>query len=282
MKLQQMLFITLLPAMVISTSQADGWVDKFKKAAKTYRHHSAAGYFTRKAAKLATGAVAVIGGGVHAASTRRTHIGKRLKFPINERVLFNQQECDAVIRTDVYTSCYSARDRIGRYEIYTLSGNDLRSGYIKERPSFYPQPHLTLPKATPFDYSRSGYDRGHIRSHASTAWDRNLLNETYSMVNIWPQTPGLNRHGWIKAEKYERLVARKLGRITVFNIADINGASTTIGRHHVLVPVGFYKVITNETEHYRKCFYYKNTNSYSQDGNDKLRDHEVDCSKVYL
>jgi len=212
--------------------------------------------------------------------TRRSTTGSRLKFPINKTLLFSIRNCGIVLKDSAFTSCYSKSSKISTVIHYTLRGNDLRSKYIEERPKFYPD--TRVPKAfrsEVFTFNGGKYDRGHIRSHASTAYNQLLLEKTYSLVNIWPQNPILNQEIWIKAEKYERIVAKKLGQVEVYNFADTQDSSTRIGREKVLVPVGFYKLIINISKGFRECFYYKNI--ASNPVLDRLENHSINCEKVF-
>jgi len=206
-------------------------------------------------------------------------IYKRLHFPINKRALFSSLNCSQLIKKKTYTSCYDYELKITKYEIYTLDGNKVGQGNYKFRLKFYDEP--TIPKkyrAYWYDYIGSGYDRGHIRSDASTDYDLEALKETYSMVNIWAQTKTLNRKVWIKAEKYSRYVAKKLGSVEVLNIANLKNNYKVIGKHKIAVPNGFYKIIYNSNSNFLKCFYFENKN-YNVT-KDKLKQHLVDCNKI--
>lgn len=212
--------------------------------------------------------------------TKRTVGGLRLKYPVNQTLLFSKENCDEVINDKAWRSCYINDDKISSMIYYKLYGDDLRKGYIKERPRFYEDRRIPKNARAYYNsYKNSHFDRGHARSHASTAYDKELLYKTYSMVNIWPQRPSVNRKTWIKAEKYERLIARKLGSVEVYNIADTLGNTIHIGRENILVPVGFYKVIINKEQNFRECFYYRNVEV--DPSGDKLKQHVVDCDKVY-
>ncbi|CAA6807470.1 MAG: DNA/RNA non-specific endonuclease [uncultured Sulfurovum sp.] len=205
-------------------------------------------------------------------------VGKRIKFPINQRVLFSNRNCDKVITDALYTSCYDYNSKISLMMHYTVDGNLLRSNYIKERPRFYGDNQINRKYRVEYsDYTHSKHDRGHIRSHASSSWSKKSILETYSMVNVWGQRPNLNRIAWLKVEKYERLMARKFGRIEVLNIADISKANKRTGKRQVLIPNGFYKVIYNNS--FKRCFYYSNHNNYSI--TDKMKSHIVSCDRIY-
>lgn len=164
---------------------------------------------------------------------------------------------------------------------YTLKRNDLVKGYIKKRPQFYPEKGIPNKyRARPKEYKGTRYDKGHIRSHASTAYDKKLLRQTYSMINIWPQRPNVNRYTWIKSEKYERLVARKKGVVNILDIAYITKEHKTIGRG-IVVHEGFYKIIFTDNGDFKRCFYYSNrTLTTKEVKKDKLKNHEVDCFKI--
>jgi DNA/RNA endonuclease G (NUC1) len=70
------------------------------------------------------------------------------------------------------------------------------------------------------DYTRSGYDRGHMAPNAD-------FNDTYEnavctffTANIWPQTPELNRVTWLKTENETRRLAAIYQSVRVVIIVD--------------------------------------------------------------
>jgi len=213
--------------------------------------------------------------------TRRKVKGRRLKFPINHRLLFSDRNCDMPFQNSQLYSCYDYGYKIPVLTGYIVSAEDLKKGYIEDRPSFYPENSIPRKyRSYPSDFKNSGFDRGHSRSHASTAWSKEDIYETYTMANIFPQTPELNRKSWLKVEKYERLIARKLGSIYVLNIAEVPENPRVIGKHKVAVPSGYYKVIVNQEADFKKCFYFMNKQNMDL-SNDRLKAHEIDCNKVY-
>jgi len=211
----------------------------------------------------------------------RNTTGKLLRLPLNIENVFSSNNCDQVIKKEAYTSCYYPDLKISTMVYYQLQKKDLILGYTKKRPSFYPEKGIPNKyRAKPKEYKRTNFDKGHIRSHASTAYDKSLLYQTYSMINIWPQRPKLNRQTWIKSEKYERLVARKKGIIHVLNIAYIKRDHLTIGKG-IVVPAGFYKILYSTDDDFKRCFYYSNKILTSIEvKKDKLKNHEVDCNKI--
>jgi transposase len=55
------------------------------------------------------------------------------------------------------------------------------------------------------DYARSGYDLGHMAPAEDFAWCKTLEHEKFSMANVEPQLPGLNRQGWERIEEIARV-----------------------------------------------------------------------------
>ena len=99
------------------------------------------------------------------------------------------------------------------------------------------------------------------------------------MANIIPQAPKVNRKTWIKAEKLERLVATQLGSVSVLNGVVYIANPKRIGTNKIAVPDAFWKMIYNDKQNYKKCFYYKNDLD-ADVKRDKLKDHQVDCGTL--
>jgi DNA/RNA endonuclease G (NUC1) len=59
------------------------------------------------------------------------------------------------------------------------------------------------------DYTKSGYDRGHMAPNAdfNDSLENALL--TFFIANIWPQTPTVNRVLWLKTENETRRLAKE-------------------------------------------------------------------------
>jgi len=70
------------------------------------------------------------------------------------------------------------------------------------------------------DYTRSGYDRGHMAPNAdfNDTYENALM--TFFIANIWPQTPNVNRVVWLKAENETRRLASEYSFVKVIIIVD--------------------------------------------------------------
>lgn len=193
----------------------------------------------------------------------------------------NPHNCDQVIDKVYYRICYDYRAKGARFVGYTLDGSKVNSGNIKKRPRFYPEKAIPARyRTTPQDYTHNEFhaDRGHLAPDASFDYSKKALRSVYSMANIIPQYKWINRKTWIKAEKYERLVATRLGRVTVINGVEYGDRSKRMQKSGIAYPEAFWKMLYGE-DGFQRCFYYRN-DSHVDYRNDSLRDHEVDCRKL--
>jgi hypothetical protein len=71
-------------------------------------------------------------------------------------------------------------------------------------------------RASPRDYDKSGYDKGHQAPAEDFAWDADELSDSFSMANMAPQLPGLNRAEWEHLEETVRSWALVRGELLIF------------------------------------------------------------------
>lgn len=193
---------------------------------------------------------------------------------INDFIDLNK--CDKVIDKKVIKICYSYKYKGALAVWYTLDGQKVNNTNIKKRPRFYTEKNLPNKHRSKYkDYTRSGFDRGHLAPDASFDYDKKVLSKVYTMANIVPQYPNLNRNKWTKAEKFERYIAAKLGKATIINLVEYPSNHKRIGKNQIAVPSSFTKVIYNDTVDFKKCFKYKNINTKAK--GDKLKHHLVNC-----
>jgi len=213
--------------------------------------------------------ISIVAAGMLISTASATEIGS----------FINKRNCDQLIDKSYYKICYDYNLKAARYVGYTLDGSLVNAVNIKKRPRFYEEKRIPKQyRAKHSDYTRSGYDRGHLQNDANSDWSKKSQKSTYSMANIIPQVPTVNRKTWIKAEKYERKVAVKLGSVQVLNGVIYPSKPQRIGRNGIAVPSGYWKMIFNN-KGFERCFYYKNDKRAKAKG-DKLRSHLIDCSSL--
>lgn len=95
-----------------------------------------------------------------------------------------------------------------------------------------------------YDYSYSGYDRGHLCPAADQKWSKQAMIDCFSLVNMAPQDHALNSGAWATLEKKERQWAKRDSAIVIIaGPIYEKGDRKRIGEAGVRVPGAFYKVI---------------------------------------
>jgi len=112
------------------------------------------------------------------------------------------------------------------------------------RPEFRHDPRLPsgFRRIGYYDYSGSGYDRGHLVPSADRFADSRLNEETFMMTNIVPQTSALNQYPWQQLESHARALARRGN--DVYQIAGCYGERGRL-REKLTVPTNCWKVIAS-------------------------------------
>ena len=88
----------------------------------------------------------------------------------------------------------------------------LQAKGLKRYNKFFPDPHIPeSSRAELTHYAHSGYDRGHVAPSADMP-DPQSQQESFSLANMVPQVPEVNRGVWGKVEKYVRKMAHSFQR----------------------------------------------------------------------
>ena len=150
---------------------------------------------------------------------------------------------DQLVRRVGYTLKYVEKYEQPAWVAYILQSDQIQSGEEREN-QFMPDPVVQSGTAVTADYTRSGYDRGHMAPAADFKNSYQVMKETFYMSNISPQVPQFNRGIWLELEKMIRAWAYKYERVYVVTGPILTTGLPTIGRlNKVAVPRQFYKVI---------------------------------------
>ncbi|XP_022083212.1 nuclease EXOG, mitochondrial-like [Acanthaster planci] len=109
------------------------------------------------------------------------------------------------------------------------------------------------------DYSKSGYDRGHMSPAANHKYSQDAMCESFFLTNVVPQSSQHNRYYWRDFEGYCRELAEKYEEVRVITgplfLPETSEGDTqssrfvkyeVIGESNVSVPTHFFKVIIIE------------------------------------
>lgn len=127
---------------------------------------------------------------------------------------------------------------------YELTRQRLEMPWSERPNTFRPDPEVDTESATPRDYNRSGYDKGHLCAAADMAFDPLAIDETFFMSNMSPQDPAFNGGVWRELEELSRDWARKFRFLYVVTGPVLTDPPVTwIGFSKVVVPGMYYKVL---------------------------------------
>lgn len=175
-----------------------------------------------------------------------------------------------------YLPVSKKKGQVVKHKYYTLSYNEvweqpnwvayeLKAAYLKKnaerKNNFRPDPKVSSHSAALSDYSKTGYDRGHLLPAASMAFSKEAMSETFFMSNMSPQKPYFNRGVWKKLEAKIRNWTLKYKHLYVVTGPVVGKSVTTIGKNKVVVPTHFYKVVWNPTTKQGIAFLLKNEKS---------------------
>lgn len=138
---------------------------------------------------------------------------------------------------------YAERYEQAAWVAYSLTRAQAEGPSSRER-LFLPDPKVRTGSAVFADYTRSGFDRGHLAPAADFRNAPEQMKETFYMSNISPQNRDFNAGIWNDLEKLIRSWARRYEKIYVVTGPVLKPGLPAIGRiNKVAVPEQFYKVV---------------------------------------
>jgi endonuclease G len=141
-----------------------------------------------------------------------------------------------------YSVDFNPEWHIPNWVAYELTEEELQ-GDIPRSQNFEPDPQLSDCTPTTFDYSHSGYDRGHMAPAGNMKWNQQAMNESFYTSNICPQNHNLNSGVWQQLEEKVNIWACTYGNIYVVCGPIVKEGYETIGKNKVAVPDAFFKVL---------------------------------------
>ena len=189
----------------------------------------------------------------------------------NHNVLGSPVNTGITLCKKAFVIGYSADKKIPVWVGYHLTKDSVLSR-IERTDNFMPDDELDIEDSAKLkNYSRTGFDRGHIAPSAAIDIDTESMEESFELSNIAPQLPKLNRAGWKKVESIVRQWAVRYGEVFVFSGThgeldvnnlpdDIMGSKAAIAGRikdggygaaldgRVVIPAFFYKVVLIPSE----------------------------------
>ena len=152
---------------------------------------------------------------------------------------------EQIIRHSGFTVSYNEGWLIPNWVAWELTREE-SGGTVARSQQFVPDPMVKGRSATTYDYSRSGYDRGHMAPAGDMKWSRQAMDESFYRSNICPQHHDINAGQWEQLENRCRGWAKFHGRVWICCGPVVSTNPKTIGESRVAVPSGFFKVVCTE------------------------------------
>jgi len=154
---------------------------------------------------------------------------------------------DQIITHAAYTLKYNEKCEQAEWVAYKLVYAELKD--LKRAGKFRVDPAVKTGSAAPEDYSKSGYDKGHLAPAADMKYSVLIISESFFMSNISPQKPEFNRGIWKCLEEHVRAWAEQNKELYIVTAGILKGDLSVIGKkNRVGVPLFFYKVILDYKE----------------------------------
>ena len=174
---------------------------------------------------------------------------KTFKIPANTEIpRLKEKRQEQVIKHEGYTVSYNSEYRIANWVAYELTATEAKSKKTERSNKFVSDPQVKGATAMNEDYTRSGYDRGHLAPAGDMKWSAKAMRESFYLSNICPQKPKLNRGIWKDLEEQCRLWALDNGSLLIVTGPVITGDMKRLGKNKVAIPKSFYKVLCYHTE----------------------------------
>ncbi|WP_370634117.1 DNA/RNA non-specific endonuclease [Bacteroides sp. K03] len=171
--------------------------------------------------------------------------GQKQKIPTAEELeipVMTAPRKGQIIRHTGYTVSYNENLRLPNWVAYELTHQETQ-GNAQRTDRFIADPQVKGVIATNADYTRSGYDKGHMAPAADMKWSVTAMKESFYFSNMCPQHPELNRRKWKDLEEKIRDWAIADSAIIIICGPIVEDSAQKIGKNRVVVPQKFFKVI---------------------------------------
>lgn len=140
-----------------------------------------------------------------------------------------------------FTLSFNKYNRTPNYVAWELLGTEV-SNDVSRSDNFWQDPDIDgCTKHS--DYTRSGYDRGHMCPAADQKWSEQAMNDCFVMANMCPQLHDLNAEAWEKLEEKERLWAKRDSAVMIIAGPIYTEDDDQYFESKVRVPGAFFKVL---------------------------------------
>lgn len=165
-------------------------------------------------------------------------------IPDLERVVTAKGTPEQIVSYEGMTISYNPAKHVPNWVAWELTADETRGK--EPRAQNFQADESVAGCADPWDYSYSGYDRGHMAPASDMKWSRNAMKESFYMTNICPQVKSFNSGTWKRLEEKCRTWAQCDSAIVIIAGPVLTDSITeSIGDNRVAVPKRFFKIIAS-------------------------------------
>jgi endonuclease G len=172
---------------------------------------------------------------------------------------------ETVTQHSAYSLVYNHKHMQAKWVAYNLTyGNTI--GGAERSSKFSIDPSISPRTAVTSDYTKTGYDRGHLAPAGDMKFSAQAMSESFYMSNVSPQLPGFNRGIWKKLEEQFRSWAPSSHPVfVVTGPVLIDPINSHIGQTcSISVPWRFYKIMLDTASPMRAIAFVMPNNSSTQ------------------
>ncbi len=167
-------------------------------------------------------------------------------IPANAEIpVLHSGEKEQIVRHEGYTLSFNPVYKIANWAAYELTAQEVLTRKSNRFDKFLLDPALPGGTALNEDYTRSGYDRGHLVPAGDMKWSAKAMRESFYLSNIVPQAPKLNRGIWKELEEQIRDWAVTDSALLIATGPVIRPHLKRLGKSRVAIPDSMYKVIVS-------------------------------------
>lgn len=173
---------------------------------------------------------------------------------------------DQIIRHHRITLRYREQYEQADWVAYKLLSEEASTSLSRDGNKFIPDPLVKTGSATHSDYTRSGYDRGHLAPAGDFNISPDDKQETFYMSNISPQVGDFNRGIWSDLEQKFRQWAQRDEELYVVTGPVLKPGLPTIGKNNeIAVPEMYYKIALCLTDRQPRMIGFLMRNQFSSE-----------------
>jgi endonuclease G len=144
-------------------------------------------------------------------------------------------EGEQIVNHKAYTLSYNENCEQANWVYYVNTIDHIRNDSLERDGAFRMDKAITTKSASNRDYSKSGFDKGHMAPAADMLFDHDVVYEANFMSNVSPQYPGLNRGPWLQLESRVREFSWFQDSVHVLVGPILTGDMETIGGNEVCI-----------------------------------------------